>query len=154
MQSWPATTDCDRLQAAFDVLDEQGIVALVSHLTGKDNLGLLAGDGWTGDDLYRWEPEKPGAAGFTSWFTHWVSPEEAADFEYGWVRSLQSRFPGSIILHPGQGMSLLATEKLVVRVNREGAEVRIRIATPEVDLRLEPRREPSPASRVPKGQVK
>ena len=28
MKSWPAVTDCERLRNAFDVLDQQGIVAL------------------------------------------------------------------------------------------------------------------------------
>ena len=48
----------DRLRLAdVDTLGEQAIVALVSALTGKDSLGLLAGEGWAGDRLYRWEAE-------------------------------------------------------------------------------------------------
>jgi hypothetical protein len=38
MQSWPSTTDCDRLRKAFDVLDKQGIVAL-------ENCGYTQDDG-------------------------------------------------------------------------------------------------------------
>jgi hypothetical protein len=40
MESWPPLTDCDRLRAAFEVLDQQGIVAL-------ENAGLTLSDAIT-----------------------------------------------------------------------------------------------------------
>jgi len=60
MQSWPDVTDCDRLRAAFDTLDKQGIVALehcgmtlqdgiqqvADMACVRDELGLVANDGY------------------------------------------------------------------------------------------------------------
>ncbi len=45
-----------------DSLGEEGIVALVSILSGKDNLGLMAGDGWAGDALLRFESQAGSAS--------------------------------------------------------------------------------------------
>ncbi len=43
MESWPSLTDCDRLRAAFDALDKQGIVALESPgLTQDDSIPYAA----------------------------------------------------------------------------------------------------------------
>ncbi len=125
--------------ADSDVLGEEGIIVLISLLTGKDNLGLIAADGWVGDDLYRWEPVpgRAGAGGFTSWVTRWTTPEKALDFEYGFVRALEARFPGGSILEEGGGKRRLETKDRVFRIRREGSEVRIRIAPPATDTAFE-----------------
>ena len=120
-----------------DTLGEQAIVVLVSTLTGKDSLGLLAGDGWAGDRLYRWEPEKGPGEGGTEWITRWTTSgtehvrsaaETAADFDYAFGRTLESRFPGRALEPHGDGVRTLTTLERVYRIERSGAEVRVRVA--------------------------
>jgi len=114
-----------------DSLGEQGIIALVSSLTGKDNLGLMAGDGWAGDALFRFEPEGVATAsdGITVWATRWVSPEEAADFEYGLERSLSGRFPAVSLLRTGETERALTAGGRHFRLSRSGVEVVLRISS-------------------------
>ncbi len=72
-----------------DVLGEQGIIALVARATGKDNLALIAGDGWRGDALYRYEPvDGPEEHGTTVWWTSWDDAAEARLFAYAAGRTL------------------------------------------------------------------
>jgi hypothetical protein len=85
-----------------DALGEEGIIVLVSLLTGKDNLGLIAGDGWLADSLWRYEPAG-GGAGMTVWVSRWQSVEEAKDFAYSLERCLQARFPGVALQESGAG---------------------------------------------------
>ena len=106
-----------------DSLGEEAIVAIVSSWTGKANLGLITADGWSGDALLRWERAE--GEGVTLWITRWVSPEEAADFEYGYLRGLESRFPSS---EAGEGRRRFEGQGRVVTVSREGSFVRVRIA--------------------------
>jgi len=122
-----------------DSIGEQAIVVLVSALTGKDNLGLMAGDGWVGDRLYRWEAEGAsgnGVEGLTEWVVRWESDAEAADFGYAFGRALEARFPGQALESPGDGRHSMALADRVFRVVRRGAEVRIRIAPTAWDARL------------------
>jgi hypothetical protein len=52
MESWPPQTDCDRLRAAFDALDKQGIVALESPgLTQDDGIPYAASLAVVRDEL-------------------------------------------------------------------------------------------------------
>lgn len=75
-----------------DSLGEQGIVTLVSRVTGKDNLGLLAGDAWAADALYRLEPAggDPGM-GATVWVIRARDEAQAGEVEYGLGRMLEAR---------------------------------------------------------------
>lgn len=139
-----------------DRLGEQAIVALVSILTGKDNLGLMAGDGWVGDALYRWERLGTGAAdaGVTLSSSLWTSPDEAADFAYGIERTLQARFPGVLLEVAGQGRKRLSSGGKTYRLDTRGTRVDFRIAPDAVDSAIErgaaAPRPPSPSSKVKK----
>lgn len=131
----PVAPAIDGLRLADeDSLGEQAIVVLVSTATGKDNLGLMAGDGWVGDRLYRWEAG--GGPGITEWITRWSSAEAAADFEYAYGRCLSARFGGSAFESADGGGKALTVSGRVFRVERRGSEVRMRIAPPDWDARL------------------
>ena len=113
-----------------DSIGEQGIVVLVSALTGKDNLGLMAGDGWAGDRLYRWEPAGGPRVveGVTLWVTRWARDEDASDFEYALGRMLSARFPGSGVVAPDEtGRRRLVAGGRAFEIEREGVEIRLRI---------------------------
>lgn len=118
-----------------DSLGEQAIFALVSALTGKDNLGLQAGDGWEGDRVYRWEPaggERPGE-GVTLWVTAWRDEEQAADFAYAMRRALRSRFPGAGIDPAAAGPGNLEAGGRLFRLEIRGTQVRFRVAPPAAE---------------------
>jgi hypothetical protein len=119
-----------------DSLGEQGIVVLISLLTGKDNLGLMTGDGWTGDRLYRWETED-GSAGLTDWRTRWTDAEAASDFAYGFLRALRARFPESPPKVAEDGRQFVESGGRTFLVDLRGAEVRIRVAPTEWNATLE-----------------
>lgn len=108
-----------------DVLGEQAVIALVSVGSGKDNLGLLAGDGWAGDGLYRYERPGEPASGITLWTTLWTDPAAAADFEYGLLRSLEGRFPGAAVERAEEGTASLRGGHRVFRVEGSGRSVRL-----------------------------
>lgn len=115
-----------------DTLGEQVIFALVSALTGKDNLGLQAGDGWEGDRVYRWEfveGERPGD-GVTLWVTAWRDEAQAADFAYAMRRTLRSRFPGAGIDPAAAGPRNLEAGGRLFDLEIRGAQVRLRVAPP------------------------
>jgi hypothetical protein len=114
-----------------DILGEQAIIVLVSVLSGKDNLGLMAGDGWAGDRLYRWESPKTGgeAEGVTEWLTRWRSEQDAADFEYAIWRTLKERFPGQEPQEAEQGGKRLTGGGRSFLFERSGKEARL-IVTP------------------------
>jgi hypothetical protein len=127
---FPATPAPPRpgLRAAdVDTLGEQAIVVLVSTLTEKDSLGLLAGEGWAGDRLYRWEPADGSGveAGITEWVTRWTTPDAAGDFEYAYGRALEARFPGRALAEVGEGSRTLLASDRVFRLDRRAAEVRV-----------------------------
>ena len=121
-----------------DSLGEQGIVTLVALTTGKDNLALIAGDGWEGDALWRFEAA-PGseAEGVTVWDSQWLTEEDAKDAVYALARSLQARFPSAL---PGE-LSVEATVVVradrIYRLSRSGLGVRLRVASPSTDRSLE-----------------
>ena len=125
--------------ADHDRLGEQGIVLLVSAGTGKDNLGLLAGDGWAGDDLWRFEPAEGGPqGGATVWRSRFSDAAEAAEFEDAYRRVLEAREGRALAPVEGApGRSLLRAGGRVVRVDRDGREVRIRVAPDALDATLE-----------------
>jgi hypothetical protein len=124
-----------------DSLGELGVVVVVSTLTGKDNLGLQAGDGWVKDTLYRFEPPG-GGEGVTQWETYWDTPAEAADFEYALARGLTERYAGKPFAADGTGERVLgATDRIYRLVRREGL-VRVRVAPPGLDRPIEPPKAP------------
>ncbi len=124
--------------ADHDALGEQGIVAAVSLLTGKDNLGLIAGDGWDGDALWRFEAS-PGTEGITVWVTRWRTPDDANDFAYALERCLQSRFPGeNAVDDASHGGKVLPRSDRVFRIERSPTEVVFRAAPPAIDEKLFP----------------
>jgi hypothetical protein len=128
----PAAPAIEGLRLADeDVLGEQAIVVLVSSLTGKDSLGLVAGAGWIGDRLRRWEREG-GGDGITDWVTRWSDAESAAEFDYALGRTLATRFPGREVAG-----GMLAAGGRVFRVTRGGDEVRLRVAPADWDARLQ-----------------
>lgn len=126
-----------------DTLGEQGVVTLVSLITGKDNLGLIAGDGWLADVVSRFETGSAstpaGEAGATIWVSRWKTDEDAADFDYALVRCLQARFPGESLLEdPDRGGRVLTRADRVYRVATSGSEVSFKVATPSIDAKMGP----------------
>jgi hypothetical protein len=128
----PASIEGMRL-VDTDSLGEQAVIVLVSVLTGKDNLGLQAGDGWTGDRLYRWEPAAGAEPqrGITRWLTRWKTAEDAADFDYALWRTLQARFPGIEPQESGEGGKTLSAGGRRFVIERTATEVSIHISPTE-----------------------
>ncbi|HEX5042196.1 MAG TPA: hypothetical protein VFV75_04775 [Candidatus Polarisedimenticolaceae bacterium] len=134
-----------------DRLGEQGIVVLVSSGTGKDNLGLLAGDGWVEDALVRLEPAKAGE-GATVWQSRWTEPAEAAEFADAYRRVVDGREGTAMTPVEGSpGRWVLRAGGRVVRVDQREREVHVRVAPSGLDAALEkppaPRTDPSPPRR-------
>jgi hypothetical protein len=126
-----------------DSLGEQGIVTLVSLLTGKDNLGMIAGDGWAGDRLSRFEPDAGStttvADGVTIWVTQWTTDEEAGDFSYALERCLTARFSDERIeADPQRGGQVLRRADRIFRIERSGVRVVLRVAPPSLDAKMGP----------------
>ncbi len=139
----PVFTAAPELRVADqDSLGEQGVVTLVSLLTGKDNLGMIAGDGWRSDALWRFEPGSvsgaSGPEGLTVWATSWTTDEDARDFKYSLERCLQARFPGEPIVDGASGERILRRSDRVYRIETAGLEVRFRAAPPNLDARIAP----------------
>jgi len=109
-----------------DSLGEQGIVVLVSALTGKDSLGLVAGEGWAGDRLDRWEAAD-GEGGVTEWTSHWTTSAIATDFDYAYGRALEARFPGRAFSNVGDGVRTLIAGGRLFRIERRESSVRVLI---------------------------
>lgn len=126
-----------------DALGEQGIVTLVSLLTGKDNLGLIAGDGWVGDALWRFDPSRETnaaeAGGATIWVTQWMTEDDAKDFVYSLGRCLEARFPGEALEPDPQGIHrVLRRADRIYRIERDGLRVVTLVAPPGIDAKLRP----------------
>ena len=126
-----------------DSRGEQGIISLVSLLTGKDNLGLISGDGWVADALWRFEPGPGSKAqageGATIWATSWKTDEDAADFAYGLERCIRARFPGeSLVGDPPRGGQVLRRADRIYRIERTGVNVVFRVFTPAIDSKIGP----------------
>jgi hypothetical protein len=115
-----------------DTLGEQAVVVLISRGTGKDNLGLIAGDGWAGDTLARWE--RPGAPdrARTVWRTAWRTDQDAADFAYAYRRVLEARFPGAIPPDTPAGRLTLVsgTTRWSLAVDGRSVEIRVDSSAP------------------------
>ena len=62
-----------------DSLGELGIVMLVNAMTGKENLGPQAGDGWLADRMLRLETDQ-GGKGVTVWLSRWRDKKQAEEF--------------------------------------------------------------------------
>ncbi len=77
-----------------DSLGELGVVMLIASLTGKENLGLQAGDGWQADRLIRLEPDD-GTGGVTVWVTRWRNEKEAEEFLQLYRRGLAETGPAA-----------------------------------------------------------
>lgn len=120
-----------------DAIGEQGIITLVSLGTGKDNLGLIAGDGWTGDALWRLEAPGRPDGGVTLWQAKFATDEDAKDMTYSLGRCLGARFPGVEPTESPEGGSAWTANGKVYRVSRNGIEVSFRIAGVSEDLRLQ-----------------
>jgi hypothetical protein len=114
-----------------DVLGEQAIVVLISQGSGKDNLGLIAGDGWAGGRVYRWETESDGGSGITQWITRWESPQSSADFLYSFARSLAERFPGRSLEELPDGRRRMEAGERVYLLEPGASEVRILVVPPD-----------------------
>ena len=138
--------------ADVDSLGEQGIITLVSVITGKDNLGLIAGDGWAGDRLWRFEGN---AAGATIWVTRWLTDEDAKDFSYAMERCLAARFPAEAPEDDAvRGGRVVRRMDRTYRIQKTGLEVVVAIAPPAIDVKLGPvekKKGPTPPSKSPKG---
>ncbi len=109
-----------------DSLGEQGVITLVSLLSGKDNLALQAGDGWHGDQLRRWEPAR-GQQGVTEWLTRWVSEDDVEDFDYALTKTLRLRFPDHEVRQLEDGTRILDTAHQQVVIERSELLVRLEI---------------------------
>jgi len=121
-----------------DVLGEQGIVTLVALTTGKDNLALIAGDGWVGDAVWRFEAAGgAGDDGVTVWSSRWLTEEDAKDAFYALTRSLQARFPSESLSEPSADARVLVRADRVHRLTRNGLEVSLRVASLPFDRALE-----------------
>lgn len=134
-----------------DRLGEQGIVVLVSAGTGKDNLGLLAGDGWSWDELVRFEPEHgdPGD-GATVWETRWTNPAEAAEFADAYRRVVDAREGTPMAAVEGApGRWVVHARGRVVGMSLAGSEVAIRMFPEALAGSVEKPAEPKPAPKPP-----
>jgi hypothetical protein len=136
--------------ADTDSLGEQGVVVVVSRLTGKDNLALQAGEGWCGDRLYRWESED---AAVTEWVTRWSTPEDFADFDYAVVRSLRVRFPATPLRDAENGVRVLTTKEVSIRLERKDRELRVLIASGTAAARLVEFEQPTEGAEKPVSRV-
>jgi hypothetical protein len=127
-----------------DSLGEQAIVVLVSVLTGKDNLGLQAGDGWAGDRLYRWEHTsgEQAGTGVTVWDTCWRNAEEAEDFEYALGRGLEARFLGMKLESAGENRRYLTADDRLFDLRHDGLRVTLKITPDALMPTLLPEDEP------------
>jgi hypothetical protein len=123
----------DLTLADEDSLGERATVALISLATGKDSLGLMAGDGWAGDRLYRWEAAGREQDGLTEWVTRWTEAgsgserSPAADFDYALGRALEARHPGAAFSAVEAGVRTLVAGGKLYRIERRAAEVKLRV---------------------------
>jgi hypothetical protein len=118
-----------RRLADTDTLGEQAVVVLVARGTGKDNLGLLAADGWVGDTLERWESESDatGTRGVTQWTTHWATETDASDFVYAYARVMAARFPAQTIVVDDAGRRRLTSAGRTWTLARKDLTVELRV---------------------------
>lgn len=114
--------------AVVDRIGEQGVIVLVSRGTGKDNLGLIAGDGWAGDLLARWEAGPDDPAAVTVWQTAWDSEQAAKDFAYAYRRVLEVRFRGDVPEDAADDAVSVVRDGRRWSLAREGVRVRVEVA--------------------------
>lgn len=126
--------------ADLDSLGEVGIVALLAAATGKADLAMAAGDGWTGDWLRRWEASD--GEGVTLWRTEWASADDAREFEYGYARALEEGRGGVRQEGPPDGPGIWIGSFGVARLQRAGRAVEIRVASPEIEARIRAAEQP------------
>ena len=125
-EAWPspAPPGAGLVLADEDSLGEQVVVALVSAWTGKDNLGLMAGDGWAGDRVWRWEPAGADPArGRTQWVSRWRDEDGARDFVYAARRTLEGRYGNEAARVDEAGVIHVTTPEREHTVRRDGTRV-------------------------------
>ncbi len=139
-----------------DSLGQQAIAILVSTLTGKESLGLVAAEGWAGDRLRRWEGQDDpgGQGGVTEWLSHWRAPgaessgsaaDPAADFAQAYRRAIEARCPGRKFVGGADSSLTLVSAERIYTLERQGSAVRVLVGP----LPAEPEPSPRPASRTP-----
>jgi len=136
----PATAPLPGLAVADeDRIGEQGIVALVSSRTGKDDLALVAADGWLGDRLLRWEKEggSDPQQGVTLWESGWATEDDAKEFAYAIGRSIEDGLAGTAMDDPVEGRKTWRFGARKARVERQGTRVVMRIAPIALDEQME-----------------
>lgn len=116
----------------IDALGEAAIVALVAGATGKDNLGLLAADGWRGDVLERWERAGAPDSGVTRWTTLWAEASDAADADYAFGRALAARMADGALIGAGDGRRVATVNGRRHELVRTGTQVRWTVGPPEM----------------------
>jgi len=125
-----------------DRLGEQGMIVLFTAMTDKENLALLAAQGWAGDRLERYEmPGKP-EQGVTRWVSRFKSPQNATDFEYAVTRTLQTRFPAAEVEASPGGHKVVRHAGRVYRLIAQPRQLSLRIAPESIDAGWYP---PDPA---------
>jgi len=121
-----------------DSLGEEGIFALVSGRTGKDDLALAAGDGWRSDRLARWDADsKDPLDGVTVWETQWGADEDAVEFAYALGRVIEDGLGGAVTPGETPGRRSWTAPHRVFRIETSGRAVTLRVASPATDAALE-----------------
>lgn len=113
-------------QVDVDRLGEFAIFVLIAYTTGKDNLGLLAGERWVDDTLRRLE--RADGRSITEWTTRWEDEEAAADFRYAYTRSLEARF-GRAVTARDPRVSFLVEGRRRFELTADGTTVVLRVTT-------------------------
>ena len=149
----PPLPDEKLVLADEDSLGEEGVVVLVATLTGKDDLGLAAGDGWIEDSLQRWE--YPDGQGITVWESNWGSDQDADEFVYAMGRCMEEGL-GAARVEPtpgggaGAAPAWTAVDR-VYRLTRNARRVSLTAATAAQDLLIEKSLHPEGQKLDPRG---
>ena len=150
----PGDADRPYRLADEDSLGEQGVFALVSQRTGKDDLALAAADGWRFDRLSRWDPAAAapaGLVGVTVWETFWGSDEDASEFAYAAGRVIEDGFGGVAAQADPANRKSWSTADRTFRLSRTGRAIVLRVASIADDSFLEgPRKNAVPATSTKK----
>ncbi len=141
-------------EADSDALGEQGVIALVSSLTGKDDLALVAADGLRGDALVRWEGSGASDGGFTVWRSTWATAEDVAEFTYAIGRGIEEGLAGTSAPAAGEWANVWRTGSRVYRIARSDREVTLRVSPSRLDRDLEPAASPGKGSQPPHDRPK
>ncbi len=105
--SWPAITDCDRLDRAFAALEREGIVARQNFTCCQ-----TCGHAEIGGPISEWTGDQP-AIGYT--FFHWQDTESAADGQ-----GLRLAYGAT---QPGDDATVAVGRAVANALDREGLKV-------------------------------